>query len=45
VTYDSADLEGATPVISVSGWNAAKVDIVAPSPNGGWESARDTGER
>jgi exo-1,4-beta-D-glucosaminidase len=42
VTYDPADLEGATPVISVSGWNAAKADIVAPSPDGGWESARDT---
>jgi hypothetical protein len=39
VTYDSADLAGATPVISVSGWNAAKLDIAAPSPNGGWESA------
>ncbi len=35
VTYNSADLEGAAPVISVSGWNAAKVDIMAPSPNGG----------
>ena len=35
VTYDPADLEGATPVISVSGWNAAKVDIAAPSPGGG----------
>jgi exo-1,4-beta-D-glucosaminidase len=30
VTYDSADLQGATPVISVSGWNAAKIDIAAP---------------
>jgi exo-1,4-beta-D-glucosaminidase len=33
VTYNAADLRGATPVISVSGWNAAKVDIAAPS---GW---------
>ena len=32
VTYDSADLEGATPVISVSGWNAATMDIMAPAP-------------
>ena len=36
VTYDAADLRGATPVISVSGWNAAKVDIAAPAPGGGW---------
>ena len=36
VTYDAADLEGATPVISVSGWNAATVDIVAPGQSGGW---------
>ena len=36
VTYDAADLRGATPVISVSGWNAAKADIAAPSPGGGW---------
>jgi exo-1,4-beta-D-glucosaminidase len=43
VTYDSADLAGATPVISVSGWNAAKIDIVAPTPNSGWEPAHDTG--
>jgi len=43
VTYDSADLAGATPVISVSGWNAAKIDIVAPTPNSGWEPARDSG--
>jgi exo-1,4-beta-D-glucosaminidase len=34
VTYDSAGLDGATPVISVSGWNAAKVDIAAPGPYG-----------
>jgi exo-1,4-beta-D-glucosaminidase len=32
VTYDSADLDGAAPVISVSGWNAARIDITAPSP-------------
>jgi len=30
VTYDSADLRGATPVISVSGWNLPKIDIAAP---------------
>jgi exo-1,4-beta-D-glucosaminidase len=34
VTYSSADLEGATPVISVSGWNAAKIDVPAPSQHG-----------
>jgi exo-1,4-beta-D-glucosaminidase len=32
VTYSSADLQGATPVISVSGWNLPKIDIVAPVP-------------
>jgi exo-1,4-beta-D-glucosaminidase len=32
VTYDSADLQGATPVISLSGWNVPKIDIVAPVP-------------
>jgi exo-1,4-beta-D-glucosaminidase len=32
VTYDSADLLGATPVISVSGWNVATIDIAAPVP-------------
>jgi exo-1,4-beta-D-glucosaminidase len=30
VSYKVADLHGATPVISVSGWNAGKVDVVAP---------------
>jgi exo-1,4-beta-D-glucosaminidase len=30
VTYDSADLHGATPVISVSGWNVAATDVAAP---------------
>jgi exo-1,4-beta-D-glucosaminidase len=29
VTYNSADLRGATPVISVSGWNVPKIDIPA----------------
>ena len=43
VTYDPADLRGATPVISVSGWNAAKIDITAPGPDGGWQSAGATG--
>jgi len=32
VTYDSADLQGAIPVISVSGWNLPKIDIAAPVP-------------
>ena len=32
VTYDSSDLQGATPVISVSGWNVPKIDIAAPVP-------------
>ena len=27
VTWNSADLQGATPVVSVSGWNVPKVDI------------------
>jgi exo-1,4-beta-D-glucosaminidase len=27
VTYRSADLNGATPVVSVSGWNAGKIDV------------------
>ena len=31
-TYDSSDLQGATPVISVSGWNVPKIDIAAPAP-------------
>jgi exo-1,4-beta-D-glucosaminidase len=30
VTYDSASLRGATPVISVSGWNVPKTDVAAP---------------
>ena len=30
VTYDSATLRGATPVISVSGWNVPKTDTPAP---------------
>jgi exo-1,4-beta-D-glucosaminidase len=32
VTYSSADLQGSTPVISVSGWNVPKTDIAAPVP-------------
>ncbi len=32
VTYNSAGLQGATPVISVSGWNVPKLDIAAPAP-------------
>jgi exo-1,4-beta-D-glucosaminidase len=30
VTYDSTSLRGATPVISVSGWNVPKTDVPAP---------------
>ena len=32
VTYSSADLNGSTPVISVSGWNVTRIDIAAPVP-------------
>ncbi len=32
VSYQTADLQGSTPVISVSGWNVPKTDIVAPVP-------------
>jgi exo-1,4-beta-D-glucosaminidase len=32
VTYDSADLRGATPVISLYGWNVPEVDVAAPPP-------------
>jgi exo-1,4-beta-D-glucosaminidase len=32
VTYSSADLQGASPVISLSGWNLPKIDIAAPVP-------------
>jgi exo-1,4-beta-D-glucosaminidase len=32
VSYNSADLQGATPVISLYGWNMAKIDIAAPVP-------------
>jgi exo-1,4-beta-D-glucosaminidase len=32
VSYDSADLRGAIPVISVSGWNVPQTDIAAPVP-------------
>jgi exo-1,4-beta-D-glucosaminidase len=31
-TYKSTDLQGATPVISVSGWNMSKIDVAAPAP-------------
>jgi exo-1,4-beta-D-glucosaminidase len=30
VTWSSADLQGATPVVSVSGWNVPRIDIAAP---------------
>jgi exo-1,4-beta-D-glucosaminidase len=29
VTWNSADLQGATPVVSISGWNLSKFDILA----------------
>jgi exo-1,4-beta-D-glucosaminidase len=29
VAWNSADLQGATPVVSVSGWNMPKIDILA----------------
>jgi exo-1,4-beta-D-glucosaminidase len=32
VSYDSADLLGATPVITVSGWNVGTLDIPALVP-------------
>jgi exo-1,4-beta-D-glucosaminidase len=32
VSYTTADLHGHTPVISVSGWNVAKIDVAAPVP-------------
>jgi len=31
-TFSSADLQGATPVISLSGWNVPKTDLAAPAP-------------
>ncbi|WP_194896382.1 glycosyl hydrolase 2 galactose-binding domain-containing protein [Catenulispora pinisilvae] len=33
-TYKSADLQGATPVVSLYGWNAAKTDVVAGTGTG-----------
>jgi len=30
-TWNSADLQGATPAVSVSGWNVPKIDIAAPA--------------
>jgi exo-1,4-beta-D-glucosaminidase len=32
VSYDSSELQGNTPVISVSGWNVGTVDVAAPVP-------------
>jgi hypothetical protein len=29
VTWNSADLQGATAVVSLSGWNVPKIDILA----------------
>jgi exo-1,4-beta-D-glucosaminidase len=37
-TYNSADLGSATPVVSVSGWNMPKIDVVA---NGGGATTND----
>jgi exo-1,4-beta-D-glucosaminidase len=31
VSYTTADLHGHTPVISVSGWNVARIDVAAPA--------------
>ncbi|HVV24709.1 MAG TPA: beta-mannosidase [Pseudonocardiaceae bacterium] len=36
VTYRSADLKGATPVVSVSGWNVGRVDVAAPATTAAW---------
>jgi exo-1,4-beta-D-glucosaminidase len=33
-SFKSADLKGATPVVSLSGWNAAKTDVVAGTGTG-----------
>ncbi|WP_344668677.1 glycosyl hydrolase 2 galactose-binding domain-containing protein [Catenulispora yoronensis] len=33
-TYKSADLQGATPVVSLYGWNASKIDVVAGTGTG-----------
>ena len=30
VSYGAADLQGATPVISLSGWNVPTIDVAAP---------------
>ena len=32
VSYDSASLRGATPVITVSGWNVPQTAVAAPVP-------------
>jgi exo-1,4-beta-D-glucosaminidase len=32
VSYDASDLNGATPVITVSGWNVPRVNVAAPAP-------------
>jgi exo-1,4-beta-D-glucosaminidase len=32
VSYRSTDLDGATPVVTVSGWNVARVTVPAPAP-------------
>ena len=33
VTYKASDLDGATPVVSISGWNIAAQNLAAPAPS------------
>jgi exo-1,4-beta-D-glucosaminidase len=33
VTYKASDLAGATPIVTLSGWNVAVKNIAAPAPN------------
>jgi exo-1,4-beta-D-glucosaminidase len=40
VTYDTADLHGATPVISVQGWNLARFDVKAGTDAASVEAQR-----
>lgn len=36
VTYSAADLAGATPVISLSGWNVGRLDVAAADTPAAW---------
>jgi exo-1,4-beta-D-glucosaminidase len=36
VSYRAADLHGATPVISISGFNVGRIDVVAPNTPTAW---------